>query len=174
MLALRGALNQLMLAEPFAGITVQQILDRAGVARATFYSHFRNKDDVLLESFVGMLDSFEARMDDLPTRRGRLVPVTELVEHFAAAGPVFASLRDSGRMEGLWNLGTDHIAAMVERRLPPLAGEGDDRRLLARMLAGACMESVRWWLDRPQQDPSALDARFHTFAARLLQASTRR
>lgn len=172
-LALRRALSELLAEEPFADITVQQIIDRAGVARATFYSHFRNKDDVLLGSFEGMLSSFASRMDEPSRPRGRLVPVAELVEHFLAARAVFESLRTSGRLEGIWNLGTDHIAALIESRLPASVID-DERRLLSRMLAGACMESVRWSLSRVDSRPEQLDARFHAFAARLVQASTGR
>ncbi len=172
--SLRHALGALMQQEPFADITVQQILDRAGVSRATFYSHYRNKDDVLLASFERMLASFVEAMDGALRPRGRLVPLTELGEHFVEAGAVFESLRGSGRLEGIWNLGTDHIAALIEQRLPADAVRRDERRLLARMLAGACMESLRWWLDLRQEPASELDARFHAFAARLLQASTRR
>jgi len=45
---------------------------------------------------------------------------------------------------------------------------------VSRMLAGACMESVRWSLSRVDSRPEQLDARFHAFAARLVQASTGR
>lgn len=172
--ALKRALGQLLHESPFCDITVQQILDRAGVARATFYTHYRNKDDVLLESFEAMIAGLTARMDDVGRPRGRLVPVTELLEHFAQAQPVFASLRASGRLDSIWNLGVDHIAALIERRLPSQVVLADERRLAARMLAGACMESVRWWLDRPEQSPAELDARFHAFASRLLHASAGR
>lgn len=174
MAALKRALRELLHETPFGDITVQQILDRAGVARATFYTHYRNKDDVLLESFETMLAMFASRMDDAGKPRGRLVPVMELVEHFAQAQPVFASLRAAGRLDAIWNLGVDHIAALIERRLPPRTVPDDERRLVARMLAGACMESVRWWLDRPEQAPAELDARFHAFASRLLHASAGR
>lgn len=34
--------------ETFSNITVQQLLDKAGVSRATFYAHFQSKSDVLI------------------------------------------------------------------------------------------------------------------------------
>jgi AcrR family transcriptional regulator len=34
--------------EPFTEVSVQRIIDEAGVSRATFYAHFRGKSDVLM------------------------------------------------------------------------------------------------------------------------------
>src|SRR6266516_4327163 len=42
-----GAMAELLLEKPLDGITVQAILDRADVGRATFYHHFRDKLDVV-------------------------------------------------------------------------------------------------------------------------------
>ena len=45
---LGGALAGLIQEKPFDSITVQDVLDRAGVARSTFYSHYRDKNDLFL------------------------------------------------------------------------------------------------------------------------------
>ncbi len=47
---LRQALLRLMVERGYEPLTVQDILDRAGVGRATFYQHFRGKDDLLRRS----------------------------------------------------------------------------------------------------------------------------
>ena len=56
--ALGNALVTLILEKPFDDITIQEVLDRAGVGRSTFYSHFSDKDDLLFsdadEFFEGM------------------------------------------------------------------------------------------------------------------------
>src|SRR5580700_5991169 len=46
--ALGDALMKLMHEKPFRDIKVQHVLDRAGVGRSTFYTHFRDKDDLFL------------------------------------------------------------------------------------------------------------------------------
>src|SRR4051812_40427414 len=46
--ALGDAIIELMQQKPFEEITVQQVLDRAGVSRSTFYVHYRDKDDLFL------------------------------------------------------------------------------------------------------------------------------
>src|SRR5690606_20077435 len=49
--ALGRALVDLIQEHNFDEITVQQILDRAGVGRTAFYAHYRNKEDVLHSSY---------------------------------------------------------------------------------------------------------------------------
>ena len=44
--ALGDALIALMQEKPFDDITVQEVLDQAGVSRSTFYHHFRDKEDL--------------------------------------------------------------------------------------------------------------------------------
>ena len=48
---LRRALLELTLERGYGGVTVQDVLERADVARATFYAHYRDKDDLLLSGF---------------------------------------------------------------------------------------------------------------------------
>src|SRR5687768_18537741 len=45
---LGDALIALMQEKPFDTITVQDVLDRAHVSRSTFYTHYSDKDDLLM------------------------------------------------------------------------------------------------------------------------------
>ncbi|MBO0803611.1 MAG: TetR/AcrR family transcriptional regulator [Nocardiopsaceae bacterium] len=47
---LHQALIELILEKGYGRITVQDILDRADVGRSTFYSHYRDKDALLLDN----------------------------------------------------------------------------------------------------------------------------
>ena len=49
--SLHGALIGLAREKPYPAIAVKEILNRANVGRSTFYTHFRDKDD-LLESGI--------------------------------------------------------------------------------------------------------------------------
>lgn len=53
--ALFEAFTSLVLSRDYEKITVEDIIDRAGVARSTFYNHYRNKDDILSGSMGGIL-----------------------------------------------------------------------------------------------------------------------
>lgn len=50
------AFNQLIRTSAFDGITVNDIIGEAGVSRATFYRHFRDKYDVMNYNFTALLD----------------------------------------------------------------------------------------------------------------------
>ena len=49
---IQEALISLMLEQSYESITVQEIIDRANVGRATFYKHFENKEDLLLRGIA--------------------------------------------------------------------------------------------------------------------------
>jgi AcrR family transcriptional regulator len=51
---LRTALVSLIEERGFEALTVQDIIDRANVGRATFYGHFDNKEDLLVSGFDGL------------------------------------------------------------------------------------------------------------------------
>src|SRR5579859_4132940 len=75
---LGDALVALMREKNFEEITVQEVLDRAGVGRSTFYVHYRDKDDL----FLSDVEDFFEVMSTMLTRRGesssRVAPVREL------------------------------------------------------------------------------------------------
>jgi AcrR family transcriptional regulator len=80
------ALIALMQQKPFDDITVQEVLDRAGIGRSTFYAHYRDKNDLLMsdvEDFFGMIaQGAGARARGKPVRvagvvdRSRIEPAT--------------------------------------------------------------------------------------------------
>jgi AcrR family transcriptional regulator len=164
--ALGNALVELMLARSFDDISVQQVLDRARVGRATFYAHFRNKNDLLLsdaERFFGMLE--QRVMADPPGSR-RVAPVAELFSHVADFAQFQRALAQSGMQDAVHDLLTGHLAGMIERRMAALCPDAGSPSLppaaTARLFAAALMEMMRWWLNRGAQ-PSAreMDAQFH-------------
>jgi AcrR family transcriptional regulator len=52
---LRTALIQLVMEKGYDAITIQDIADRANVGRTTFYFHYQNKDDLLLDHHADFL-----------------------------------------------------------------------------------------------------------------------
>lgn len=49
--ALFSAMSTLVEKKPYAEVTVKDLIEEADVARSSFYAHFRDKDDLLLNGF---------------------------------------------------------------------------------------------------------------------------
>ena len=73
--ALRKALIDLILEKHYDSITVQDIIDRANVGRSTFYTHFRDKEDVLFRDWKRFLDMMVAFIDFDKVASGHFVPI---------------------------------------------------------------------------------------------------
>src|SRR4051794_11322619 len=56
--ALDAALLRLIADRPYPSITVEDIVTAADCARATFYAHYRDKDDLLAAAYQQLMDEF--------------------------------------------------------------------------------------------------------------------
>lgn len=164
--ALQDALAGLLRERTFGEITVQDLLQRANVGRATFYAHFQDKDDLLLTSYVRMLEAMTRNLATEPPGSRRLLPVKEFFAHVGSARPMLAMLVDSGRLPLLWRLAALHFARAVEPRV--------GSALAARFLAGALVEVLQWWLEA-KEPPTAdeVDRRFHALARAVAESPGR-
>ena len=169
--ALSTALVELMQTRDFDAITVQDLLSRADVARSTFYTHFRNKDDFLLSDLERMLGMVESHFERTVGESRRLAPLAEFFAHLADAREFAAALERSGRMEVVFDIATGHLARIIERRLQALGVQpnGLPRGAAARLFAAMAMELAKWWLSRETTFTARdMDARFHDLVWRGL------
>lgn len=161
--ALVLALVELAIAKRYRSITIRDLLDRAGVGRSTFYSHYRSKDDLLLTSFVAMLDGLDAAIDADPPGAQRIAPVRELFHHVGSFDEFLRALARARMLELMFQAGVEHVAGPIEQRLRA-AGVRRDADALAAAAAGALFALLRHWIGaKPRPDPEAMDALFHTF-----------
>jgi AcrR family transcriptional regulator len=125
-MALAEALRQLLAQRPFDDLTVQQILDRAGVGRSTFYAHYSGKEDLLL-SDADRFFAFIARR-----------PVRELFAHVAQVRTLYDALRANDDVRAL---GRAHFAARF--------GNGP----VAEALAAALFALLDYWVRTGMREP---------------------
>jgi len=104
--ALGDALLTLMQEKAFETITVQQVLDRAGIGRSTFYAHYRDKNDL----FLSDLEDFFEPMSTLLLRHreasNRMASVRELFPHVAEMRHLHAALIPADKVRAIfwrWN-----------------------------------------------------------------------
>jgi AcrR family transcriptional regulator len=163
---LGGALVELIQQKPFDDITVQDVLDLAGIARSTFYEHFKDKDDLFVSDVDEFFAEVSTRIDRSGERSDRVLPAREFFDHIAHAEGFVAALAASGRMPDVWEIGRAHFANGIEQRLAALPrAKGlpvEQRAATAHALAGSFFGLVDWWLARGRKEtPAQMDELFH-------------
>jgi AcrR family transcriptional regulator len=163
---LGDAVIALLLENPFDSITVQDVLDRAGVGRSTFYAHFKDKDDVLISEVDDFFADVATQLASSGEQSDRVVPARELLHHLRGARPLLAAFAASGRIHDMWETAQAHFAHGIAQRLatlPRAAGlEASERAARASAVAGSFIALIRWWLDHDcAETPEAMDALFH-------------
>jgi AcrR family transcriptional regulator len=191
---LSNALVQLMRDKPINQITVQEVLEQAGVGRSTFYLHYRDKNDLLLDLMENGMEMWSNALSKTKEKSShRLVPVEEFFAHAASAMPFYRALIDSGRIHSFFDLAQGCFARGIARRmkefdppnfvssnlLPANLGKKNfdptnkaNRELDARShaLAGNLLSLLKWWLDHgAKESPRAMDELFHQIAWKGLQ-----
>jgi AcrR family transcriptional regulator len=164
--ALGDALVALMQERPFDDIKVQDILDRAQIGRATFYAHYRDKDDLFLsdvEDFLELMSNLLLRQREASNR---VVPVRELLAHFAEMRPLHNALIGAGKMRDFLELGHGYFARAIDRRLADLPEtreiEPRQRAAMSQAFAGAFLSLATWWMTQTSPaTPEEMDEMFH-------------
>lgn len=153
---IRGALLSLIQEKGFEGLTVQQIIDRANVGRATFYAHFDSKDDLLVSGFDDLRASLKARQRDALSR-GRSVEDRalafshEIFCHTNEYRQVFRAM--VGKRSGatvqrlLHKLVVDLAREDVKETVARTEKNAVPAEALVQFIAGALFGVLMWWLD---------------------------
>ena len=164
--ALGDALVALMQEKPFDTITVQDVLDRAHVGRSTFYSHYSDKDDLLMSDADEFFEQVSLGLSASGEMSERVFPVREFFSHIAEAKQFVDALSSSGKWTENMELARGHFARGIERRLAELPrGQSisdSERPAIAFAHAGALLSLLTWWIDRGMRQSAAdMDELFH-------------
>ena len=162
---LGDALIALLLEKSFDDVTVQEVLDRAGVSRSTFYAHYKDKNDLFLSDIDQFLESIATLLARSGDRSPRVAPVAEFFTHVGESRDLYQVMVESGRIHDLRDLGEAHFARGIEERLvtraPTLTKQ--ERAIQAHALAGSIFSLLTWWITHGMI-PSArdMDQQFHS------------
>jgi AcrR family transcriptional regulator len=152
--ALRNALLDLMVQRGYEALSVQDILDRAAVGRATFYLHYRNKEDLLRRSLDELRKHLIEGWKSTSGSRGEsLEPLGFSLAFFrhvdghrklyrAVVGRESGVIVDRQMRRLLVGLVAEDIAASDRKGRNPIRVE-----MASQYVAGAMMSIVTWWLD---------------------------
>ena len=144
---LQEALLSLINEKGYDQITIQDILDRADVGRSTFYSHFLNKDDLMLGNLKADLLTLKFEQ----TEDGQLPSVAWLFEHTKSNFPLYRALSKSDVIHHIFQNLTEGFQRNWLQYLESRNDTGNafnlPRPAVAAYLSNALIGLLKWWLE---------------------------
>ncbi|TDD39618.1 TetR/AcrR family transcriptional regulator [Saccharopolyspora elongata] len=152
--AIREALVELCAEQGFGSLTVEDILDRADVARATFYAHYKAKEDVLVdivrsltEDRAAWMAEYEAQCPDGFTGYPLRSIFTHAEKNAAVYRVILQGAGDGRPLREFYERTSEEAQALFQARAeqsghaPRIPVE-----LVARAWAGELIGTLVWWL----------------------------
>jgi AcrR family transcriptional regulator len=166
--SLRTALLELIKEKGYDTISTEELTERANVGRATFYLHYKDKEDLLLDEFREMANekvqvlSEISFSDWLQSREGTLSakgkrpdpPLLIVFEHIYDNSELYYILVKSERsgriIERIRKISTEAIVKFVETKAKtdPIPFHFKvPIEFFAAFFSGALLSTVDWWLE---------------------------
>ncbi len=145
-----AAMMELLFEKRYDTITVQDLLDRAGIGRSTFYTHYFDKEDVLTSIAEQMLENFGSRFSQRNVSQG-IVPGLELFEHVQQNYQYFQAMVRGRTGEILWEAAQTALSRAIEQALTTACTEkcspSVPLAVISQYLAGSFLHLLKWWLE---------------------------
>ncbi len=155
--SLREALLSLTEEKGYDRVTVQDVIDRADLSRATFYAHFRDKDDLLVSGFEELRETLRAAMAAYAGlgrehSGGALGVARPLFEHVAAHRKLYRGFVGSRARTVVLSYVRESFAALVQEHFQAVIASrrsepGVPVEVTAEFVVGALLGVLEWWLE---------------------------
>jgi AcrR family transcriptional regulator len=158
---LREALFELILELGYDAITIEQITDRADLGRTTFYLHYRDKEDLLLESIETIADDLrnqvEQYIQDQVNAPFPPNPILLIFQHAALHAPLYRIILRGGAANSVLSrireMISDAALEFFQQRFsslknPPDLAPGIPTEVTVHAFAASLLGLMTWWLEQ--------------------------
>jgi AcrR family transcriptional regulator len=162
---LSAALIALIQDKEFSEITIQDIADRANVNRVTFYLHFRDKQDLLLNSVEVIFEDLISKTAPLTGENLRTdVPPQDLTlvfRYLAENAKLYRIILGDKGIPFVVNRFRKYLAELTIQRFQMVSTQANTGMISAEVVgqyvAGSIIGLVTWWLENEMPiSPEAL------------------
>jgi AcrR family transcriptional regulator len=152
---LRDSLVTLMLEKEYEAISVQDITDRADLGRATFYLHYKDKDDLVISMLEALYDELVNRIETQIAIHNFSTPPIQLVfEHAAENKDLYRVVLSGAGKTAVLTRTRDYMVTLLVKFMKTLGNAPQiPLEVTAVYLAGAQMHLIGWWLEHNMPYP---------------------
>lgn len=152
---LRDAMMSLILEEGYDAISIQDITEKANLGRATFYLHFKDKDELLLDIMEQFIDDFLEQVPQISEAQWRLDDTKAIIKLFDFAADHYDLYRiliiGSGGITAANQLRSsvaENIADFIQQEIDEQGAQPIlPTDFIANHFAGSLLSTIYWWLD---------------------------
>ena len=156
---LRESLMALILEEGYDAISIQDITDKANLGRATFYLHFKDKDELLLDVMDQFMDDFLEQVPQFSQAQWRLEDTKAITKLFDFAADHYDLYRiliiGSGGITAsrqLHHTIAENIKVCIQKEIDDQGSQPVvPPDFIANHFAGSLLATIYWWLDSDLQ-----------------------
>jgi AcrR family transcriptional regulator len=165
------AFRTLMMDRGYERMTVQHVLDRSGVGRATFYAHFKGKEDLLSSSIKHLQAQLRvARAQEAHRNRQTAEPLAfslVFLQHIDSHRRVYQQIVGKPSEVTIERHMREMLADLAREDLIGRSGTSGDSKALevsVQLISGALWSLVAWWFATRERITAAdLNAQFRKF-----------
>jgi AcrR family transcriptional regulator len=167
---LSEALIELILERGWDSVSIQEICDRANVGRSTFYTHFADKEDLLVGGLAN-LGRFLRSQESAQTHSRPLAFARGLIEHVDEQRRLVRAMVGKRSGQIMQQRFRQLLVNLVREDLEALAPASPRLEVTVRYVAGAFFEVLTWWIEaRSPLTPAELERHFHELTTPVLAA----
>jgi AcrR family transcriptional regulator len=167
---LSAAFVELMREKGYSAITVNDLIERANIGRSTFYSHYRDKDDLFVHELDRVIEVLSHRIpeqEEMP-----FFPSLGLFRHVGEEYELYKAL--------IWTPGIDLLIKHLQTSLSQRIEQNLQKKqrdfsfplpILASFIAGSFLTLLKWWLENKMiYSAEEMDVIFKALTTRGIEA----
>jgi AcrR family transcriptional regulator len=149
---LSEAFVELLREKGYSAITVSDLIERANIGRSTFYSHYRDKDDLFVSELDRVIEALSyhfPEQEEMP-----YFPSLGLFRHVGEEYELYKAL--------IWTPGIDLLIKHLQTSLSQRIEQGSQKNekdfdiplpIVANFIAGSFLTLLKWWLENKMSYP---------------------